>query len=134
MKILSQTCSSSACERNWRTFSLIHTKQRNRLAYERFEKLVFCYYNMRLRVRDMEAERDNAAELKPLNLLDISIEIGEENENPLYEWIRPSHMDGPDGESDPKVAKEAQNLGIDVDRVIAEEVLSSEDENKLGAF
>lgn len=75
----------------------------------------------------MEAEMDNAAELEPLNLLDISVELGEENENPLYEWITPSHMDGPDGEPDPKVAEEAQNLGIDIDRVIAEEVLSSED-------
>ncbi|MQL86980.1 hypothetical protein Taro_019515, partial [Colocasia esculenta] len=30
-RVLSQTTSSSQCERNWSTFSLIHTKIRNRL-------------------------------------------------------------------------------------------------------
>ncbi|XP_050147276.1 uncharacterized protein LOC126622524 [Malus sylvestris] len=30
IKVLSQTASSSACERNWSTFALIHTKQRNK--------------------------------------------------------------------------------------------------------
>ncbi|MQL98308.1 hypothetical protein Taro_031013 [Colocasia esculenta] len=29
VKILSQTSSSSGCERNWSTFALIHTKVRN---------------------------------------------------------------------------------------------------------
>ena len=58
IKALSQTVSSSACERNWSTFALIHTKQRNRLAYPRLEHLVFCYYNMRLKECDMEAEND----------------------------------------------------------------------------
>ncbi|KAA8547074.1 hypothetical protein F0562_003503 [Nyssa sinensis] len=29
MRILSQTASSSGCERNWSTFALIHTKVRN---------------------------------------------------------------------------------------------------------
>ena len=32
IKFLSQTASSSACERNWSTFALIHTKQQNHLA------------------------------------------------------------------------------------------------------
>ncbi|WOL10682.1 hypothetical protein Cni_G19441 [Canna indica] len=38
-RILSQTTSSSGCERNWSTFALIHTKPRNRLSYARLEKL-----------------------------------------------------------------------------------------------
>nr|XP_011469380.1 PREDICTED: uncharacterized protein LOC105352942 [Fragaria vesca subsp. vesca] len=54
IKVLSQTASASTCERNWSTFALIHTKQRNRLGYSRLEKLVFCYYNMRLKIRDRE--------------------------------------------------------------------------------
>ncbi|RVW14980.1 hypothetical protein CK203_090429 [Vitis vinifera] len=74
IKVLSQTASSSACERNWSTFALIHTKQRNRLAYSRLEQLVFCYYNMRLKLRDMEAENDRVAEKDYLDLLDISTE------------------------------------------------------------
>ncbi|KAJ6852487.1 uncharacterized protein M6B38_255940 [Iris pallida] len=52
--ILSQTVSSSNCERNWTTFSLIHTRSRNRLTMARLEKLVFVHYNMRLRVRNVQ--------------------------------------------------------------------------------
>ena len=72
LKVLSQTASSSACERNWSTFALIHTKQRNRLAYPRLQQLVFCYYNMKLKIRDMQAETDEVAEKDYLDLLDIS--------------------------------------------------------------
>ncbi|RVW92586.1 hypothetical protein CK203_039385 [Vitis vinifera] len=75
IKVLSQTASSTACERNWSTFALIHTKQRNRLAYSRLEQLVFCYYNMRLKLRDMETENDRVAEKDYLDLLDISAEV-----------------------------------------------------------
>ena len=35
IKILSQTCSSSSCEKNWSTWSLIHTKLRNRMAMKK---------------------------------------------------------------------------------------------------
>ena len=78
IKVLSQTVSSSACERNWSTFAPIHTKQQNRLAYPRLEKLIFCYYNMKLKLCDMEAENDRVAKKNYLDLLDISIEVGEE--------------------------------------------------------
>ena len=78
LKVLSQTVSSSACERNWSTFALIHMKQRNRLAYPRLQQLVFCYYNMKLKIRDMEAETDKVAENNFLDLLEISAEFGEE--------------------------------------------------------
>ena len=81
IKVLSQTASSSACERNCSTFALIHTKQRNRLAYSILQQLVFCYYNMKLKLRDMEAENDRVAEKDYLDLLDISAEVGEEEEN-----------------------------------------------------
>ncbi|MQM05521.1 hypothetical protein Taro_038334, partial [Colocasia esculenta] len=38
IRVLSQITSSSLCERNWSTFSLIHTKIRNRLGVDRLEK------------------------------------------------------------------------------------------------
>ena len=69
IKVLAQTASSSACERNWSTFALIHTKQRNRLAYPKLQQLVFCYYNMKLKIRDMQAESDKVAEKNYLDLL-----------------------------------------------------------------
>ena len=85
IKVLSQTASSSACERNWSTFALIHTKQRNRLAYPRLEQFIFCYYNMRLKLRDMEVENDRVAEKDYRNLLDISVEVGEEEDDQLFQ-------------------------------------------------
>ncbi|RVW26708.1 hypothetical protein CK203_116355 [Vitis vinifera] len=124
IKVLSQTASSSACERNWSTFALIHTKQRNRLAYPRLEQLVFCYYNMRLKLRDMEAENDRVAEKDYLDLLDISTEVGEEEDNQLFQWVRPIHLDDEVGNPDPRIAAHAQEFGVNVERVLSEEVHS----------
>ena len=81
LKVLSQTASSLACERNLSTFALIHTKQRNRLAYLRLQQLVFCYYNMKLKIRDMQTEIDKVAEKEYIDLLNISAEFGEEEDN-----------------------------------------------------
>ncbi|XP_070021286.1 uncharacterized protein [Nicotiana sylvestris] len=41
IRVLSLTCSSSGCERNWSTFELIHTKKRNRLEHHRLNALVY---------------------------------------------------------------------------------------------
>ncbi|KAJ8749645.1 hypothetical protein K2173_026294 [Erythroxylum novogranatense] len=51
VKILSQTSSSSGCERNWSVFERIHTKRRNRLEHQRLNDLVFVHYNLRLQHR-----------------------------------------------------------------------------------
>ena len=101
IKVLSQTASSSACERNWSTFSFIHTKHRNRLVYPRLQQLVFCYYNMKLKIRDMQAQSNKVAENNYLDLLDISAEFGEEEDNQLFQWVRPLHLDDEDGNPDP---------------------------------
>ena len=101
LKVLSQTASSLVCDRNWSTFALIHTKQRNRLAYTRLQQLVFCYYNMNLKIRDMQEEIDKVVEKDYLDLLDISAEFGEEEDNQLFKWVRPLHLDDKDGNLDP---------------------------------
>ena len=124
IKVLSQTASSSACERNWSTFGLIHTKQRNRLAYPRLQQLVFCYYNMKLKIRNMQAESNKVAEKNYLDLLDISAEFGEEEDNQLFQWVRPLHLDDEDGNPDPRIAAHVREAGVDVDRVLSEEVNS----------
>ncbi|OIT36674.1 putative methyltransferase [Nicotiana attenuata] len=51
IKVLSLTCSSSGCERNWSVFEHIHTKKRNRLTLKRLHNLVFIKYNRALRRR-----------------------------------------------------------------------------------
>eukprot|EP00253_Pinus_taeda_P002869 PITA_02869 len=43
IRVLSQPCSASSCERNWSMFDHIHSKKRNRLEHERLEKLVSIY-------------------------------------------------------------------------------------------
>ena len=93
LKVLSQTASSLACERNWSTFALIHTKQRNQLAYPQLQQLVFRYYNMKLKIRDMQAETDKVAEKDYLDLLDILAEFGEKEDNQLFQWVRLLHLD-----------------------------------------
>ncbi|XP_050156185.1 uncharacterized protein LOC126630061 [Malus sylvestris] len=125
IKVLSQTASSSACERNWSTFALIHTKQRNRLAHSRLEKLVYCYYNMKLQIRDKEAEIDHVDRGDPLDVFDIVGEDDDTEGNQLYQWIRHLHLDDDEGNPASRVAEEARNEGINVERVLEEEVGSS---------
>ena len=48
IRVLSQGTCASPCERNWSTFSLIHTKRRNRLSHDNVEKLVYLHTNHRL--------------------------------------------------------------------------------------
>ncbi|XP_058757670.1 uncharacterized protein LOC131630946 isoform X2 [Vicia villosa] len=57
IKILSQTASSSGCERNWSVFERIHTKKRNRLEHQRLNDLVFVHYNLRLKNRVFNKNR-----------------------------------------------------------------------------
>lgn len=47
MKVLSQPASSSCCERNWSTYSFVHSVKRNALTPERVEDLVFVHSNLR---------------------------------------------------------------------------------------
>ncbi|XP_070042867.1 uncharacterized protein [Nicotiana tomentosiformis] len=51
IKVLSLTCSSSGCKRNWGVFEHIHTNKRNRLTLKRLHILVFIKYNRALRRR-----------------------------------------------------------------------------------
>ncbi|KAL0352277.1 UNVERIFIED_CONTAM: hypothetical protein Scaly_1616400 [Sesamum calycinum] len=57
IRILSQTASSSGCERNWSVFERIHTKKRNRLEHQRLNDLVYVHYNLRLQNRVKYSKR-----------------------------------------------------------------------------
>ena len=78
-------CIISICERHWSSFVLIHTKQRNQLAYSRLQQLVFCYYNMKCKIHDMKVENDKVVEINYLDLLDILAKVGEEKDNKLFQ-------------------------------------------------
>ena len=123
IKVLSQTASSLACERNWSTFSLIHTNQRNQLAYLMHQQLVFCYYNMKLKIRDIEAENDKVKKKDYLDLLNIAAEVGEkEEDNQFFQWVRPFHLDDEDGNPNPQITSHVREASVDVDRVLFEKV------------
>ena len=122
LKVNFQTASSSTCERNLSTFALIYTKQRNRLVYHRLQQLVFCYYNMKLKIRDMKAETDKVFDKNYLDLLDISVEFGEEDDNQLFQWVRPLQLDDEDGNPNPQIDAHVQEGDVDVERVLFEEV------------
>ncbi|XP_039849733.1 uncharacterized protein LOC120708510 [Panicum virgatum] len=53
MRLVSQCCSSSGCERNWSTFALLYTKVHNRLSHKKLNKLVYVNYNLRLRLKEV---------------------------------------------------------------------------------
>ncbi|KAH7302591.1 hypothetical protein KP509_23G078800 [Ceratopteris richardii] len=48
LRALSQDCGAGPCERNWSTWSLFHTKKRNKLTTRQLEDLVFCNANLAL--------------------------------------------------------------------------------------
>ncbi|KAM5554667.1 hypothetical protein ABKV19_022864 [Rosa sericea] len=129
MRILAQTASSSACERNWSTFAIIHTKQRNRLAYQKLEKLVYCYYNMKLRLRDKQAKNNVVNENNYIDLLHVASEPLDNGIDPLHDWIMPAHLDDEAGRPLPQVVETATNAGINVERVLSEEVVKNPEDN-----
>ena len=75
IRILSQTCSASGCERNWSVFERIHTKKRNRLEQKRLNDLVFVQYNLRLRRNQLLNKRPDS---DPIVLEDI---------DPTSNWV-----------------------------------------------
>ena len=72
----------------------------------------------------MEVENDRVAEKDYLDLLDISAEVGEEEDNQLFQWVRPIHLDDEVGNPDPRIAAHAREFGVNVERVLSEEVHS----------
>ncbi|XP_006596862.1 uncharacterized protein [Glycine max] len=49
IRVLSLTCNSSGCERNWSSFEMVHTKRRNRLHKKKMNDLVYVMYNLKLK-------------------------------------------------------------------------------------
>ncbi|KAG5566685.1 hypothetical protein RHGRI_002291 [Rhododendron griersonianum] len=70
IRVLSQCCSATGCERNWSTFEFIHSKKRNRLEHKRLNDLVYVRYNLKLRERIIRRTRDA---LDPISLENIDV-------------------------------------------------------------
>ncbi|XP_042454226.1 uncharacterized protein LOC122038507 [Zingiber officinale] len=86
IRVLSQCCSATGCERNWSVFEFIHSKKRNRLEHKRLNDLVFVRYNLKLRERNLSKTKSS---LDPISLDNIDL---------LEDWIseEPSLLDGED--------------------------------------
>eukprot|EP00253_Pinus_taeda_P028791 PITA_28791 len=94
--ILSQTCSSSGCERNWSVFEKIHNKKRNRLETQRLNDMVYVYYNLRLWVRQLKKTPD--VDAISLDGIDTTAAWRVEDERPLMEaaedWLGQDVVEG----------------------------------------
>ena len=70
----------------------------------------------------MEVENDKVAKKDYLDLLDITVEVGDEKDNQLFPWVRPFHLDDEDINPDPRIAAHVWEAGVDIERVLSEEV------------
>jgi len=114
IRILSQTCSASGCERNWSVFERIHTHKRNRLEQKRLNDLVFVQYNLRLRRNQLLNKRPDS---DPIVLEDI---------DPTSDWVVescPPEFDI-DGESPLDFDLEMEAAMLNVDPLVADPVPS----------
>ncbi|XP_050292606.1 uncharacterized protein LOC126733355 [Quercus robur] len=88
IRILSLTCSSSGCERNWSAFEMVHSKRRNRLHHKKkMNDLVFVMYNLKIKQK----------RAKPLSTKE---EIGLENLSSDDEWLAADSVDSEDDSAD----------------------------------
>lgn len=123
MHILSQTVSSSNCERNWTTFSMIHTKLRNRIKMENLEKLVYVHYNMRLRAKNLR-QRDTED-----HLIDLDYIFHEED--PLAEWT--TEIEPPLLDDDPWLTDTLNDAIAAADGIPTRATTSQSNENSSGS-
>ena len=50
---------------------------------------------------DMQAKTNKVSKKDYLDLLDISAKCGEEEDNQLFQWVSPLHLDDENGNPDP---------------------------------
>ncbi|GJT31913.1 putative hAT dimerization domain, ribonuclease H-like superfamily protein [Tanacetum coccineum] len=73
-KVLSQPISSSYAERNWSTYSYIHSVKRNRLNNKRAKKLVYIHSNIRLLSRFTDSYKEGPLKKWDMNPQSTNLE------------------------------------------------------------
>ncbi|XP_077229963.1 uncharacterized protein LOC143862971 [Tasmannia lanceolata] len=81
VRILSQTCSATGCERNLSTFEHIHSAKRNRLEHQRLNDLVFVHYNLKFRERDLNRRSFTTSDPLSIDHLDVMMDWVAEDED-----------------------------------------------------
>ena len=74
LKLLGQPSSSCCCERNWSTYSFIHSLKRNKMTPKRAKDLVFIHSNLRLLSRNSSKYREEETKLWDIGGEDFSLE------------------------------------------------------------
>ncbi|KAL6846826.1 hypothetical protein ACP4OV_024274 [Aristida adscensionis] len=75
VRVLSQCCSATGCERNWDIFEYLHSKNLSRLECSRISAVIFVRYNLKLRKRILPKPTDA---IDPISLDNIDV---------LEEWV-----------------------------------------------
>ena len=70
----------------------------------------------------MEAKNDRVAKKYYFDLLDISTKVGEEEDNQLFQWVRPIHLDDEVGNPNPRITAYAREFVLIIEHVLSEEV------------
>ena len=66
----------------------------------------------------MKEENDKVVKKDYLDLLDISAEINEEEENQLFQWVKQRHLGDDVKNPDPQIATHTREWSVDVQRVL----------------
>ena len=117
-RILGQPVSSSACERNWSSYSFVHNKSRNKLKTKRAMDLVYVYTNSRVLSTSKERdEKEWYRENVQLDSEESDGPIGEDDssddDNDFLEDIHPNYVND---EEDEDMEQSEDEQGIpDVD-------------------
>ena len=57
----------------------------NRLSYFKLEQLVYCYYNMKLKLRDKAAKTNKVNETDFMNIFQVAVKVRNDNENHIFD-------------------------------------------------
>ena len=79
---------------------------------------------MKLKLNNIEVENDKVVNKDSIDLLEISTKVGEEEDNKLFQWVRPLHLDDDDANFDLGIVAHAREFGVNVDQGLFEEVHS----------
>ncbi|GJX82056.1 zf-BED domain-containing protein [Tanacetum coccineum] len=96
IRVLSLTCSSSGCERNWSAFEMVHSKRRNRLQQQKMNDLVYLMYNLKLIGREERKQKEEDFYFEDVDSDDEWITEDNEDLTNVYENESTTHGDSGD--------------------------------------
>nr|KYP62175.1 hypothetical protein KK1_016700 [Cajanus cajan] len=110
VRILSQTCSSFACEHDWSIYDQIHCKTQSRISQKKLNDIIYVHYNLRLR----ECQLRKRSRDSKLSSVDSVLQ-----EHLLHDWIVDANVQSSDGDKNilfgVELDDEYENDSIDYD-------------------